>query len=444
MSEKYLPQVRAQYEDYPYPPVDPQDEKKRLKLTITEIFPYISHYTFSGKKDLRKGSRFLVAGGGTGDAAVSLAEQLRDSDDCELFYVDISEASMNIARERARIRGLEHRIKWYHGSLLEVGKWGIGEFDYVNSSGVLHHLADPQKGLDALVSVLKPNGTLGIMVYAEYGRMPVYQMQNALRMVNHGITDQQQKVENTKKILKALPGTNWLHQAPPALYHEVRAGDAAIYDLLLHSQDRAYTIPQLHEWLRSSGVQLLELFPDDFTQGKRQYDAGNCIHDAELLKHVRKLPAEQQQALAELLNGKIYKHTFYAKRSHPPLPSITDPDMVPFFNLSFTPESYQGFADLVNNSVDQVAMQNGNITVTFSKTPHLDLIVAEMDGKRSMGEIYKQVVAQRPSLSHADFLREFAQFYDALNEYHWVILRHKDIPPYLSLTDMHARMPVYA
>ena len=34
MNQKnFLPQVKAQYEDLPYPPCDPQDEHKRLQRT---------------------------------------------------------------------------------------------------------------------------------------------------------------------------------------------------------------------------------------------------------------------------------------------------------------------------------------------------------------------------------------------------------------------------
>lgn len=181
-SGNYLRAVRAQYEGYPYPHRDPTDERRRLFVTSLDSIAKISHFCFRGSRDLRQSSRILVAGGGTGDAIIYLAEQLRGSDS-ELVYVDMSAASMAVAQQRAETRGLEN-ISWIRGSLLELADMQVGEFDYINCSGVLHHLADPSAGLEALKSVLKPDGCLGLMVYAQYGRTGIYQMQELMRLIN--------------------------------------------------------------------------------------------------------------------------------------------------------------------------------------------------------------------------------------------------------------------
>lgn len=70
-------------------------------------------------------------------------------------------------RERAQIRGLGH-IRWVHDSLLNLPAPGLGRFDYINCSGVLHHLADADLGLRAPRNVLKEDGecagAMGLMV----------------------------------------------------------------------------------------------------------------------------------------------------------------------------------------------------------------------------------------------------------------------------------------
>ena len=43
MSGNYLKEVRNQYEEFPYPPVDPENEKYTLKIPFTEAFSYITH-----------------------------------------------------------------------------------------------------------------------------------------------------------------------------------------------------------------------------------------------------------------------------------------------------------------------------------------------------------------------------------------------------------------
>ena len=54
-------------------------------------------------------------------------------------------------------------------------------FDQIVCTGVLHHLADPDVGLSALRSVLKPDGAMQLMVYAPYGRTGIYMLQDILQ-----------------------------------------------------------------------------------------------------------------------------------------------------------------------------------------------------------------------------------------------------------------------
>ncbi len=71
--------VRAQYEAYPYPVRDPADEAKRLITGSPSHIDELNHYVFGGRRDFAKPFRALVAGGGTGDATIMLAQQLADA-----------------------------------------------------------------------------------------------------------------------------------------------------------------------------------------------------------------------------------------------------------------------------------------------------------------------------------------------------------------------------
>jgi ubiquinone/menaquinone biosynthesis C-methylase UbiE len=87
-------------------------------LTWLEDLPMINHYCFAGKQSFQNGFRALVAGGGTGDATIFLAEQLRHTD-AQVVHLDMSTASIALAKERAQIRGLTN-ITWVHDSLLNL------------------------------------------------------------------------------------------------------------------------------------------------------------------------------------------------------------------------------------------------------------------------------------------------------------------------------------
>ncbi len=64
-------------------------------------------------------------------------------------------------------------------------------FDLIVCTGVLHHLADPDAGLRALRSVLKPDGAMYLMVYAPYGRTGVYMLQDYCRRLGIGTSERE-------------------------------------------------------------------------------------------------------------------------------------------------------------------------------------------------------------------------------------------------------------
>ena len=63
----YLEAVRQQYEAYPYPVRNPEDERVRLENSWHDFLEVINFYCFKGKQNFSGPFRVLVAGGGTGD-----------------------------------------------------------------------------------------------------------------------------------------------------------------------------------------------------------------------------------------------------------------------------------------------------------------------------------------------------------------------------------------
>lgn len=421
--------VRRQYEDYPYPARDPADEKKRLIRTMLDGLPQINHYGFRGRRDVHAGLRVLVAGGGTGDSLVYLAEQLRESD-ATLVYLDLSEASMAVARARARVRGLEERVTWHQGSLLDLPDLGWEPFDYINCSGVLHHLADPPKGLAALRAVLRDEGAMGLMVYGQYGRTGVYQMQALMRLINHDATEGGTQVANLRTALDALPPTHWLKRGEKAMpLLEERGDDIGLYDLLLHPQDRAYTVPELHAFLGDAGLRLAA-FATDY---RALYDPAFAFRKAPSLRaQVEKLPLVAQQAACELFWGSIGKHVFWAA-PRDSVADASDEENVPF---------YHGPAAEIPN-LQEAVLTTPRQTLTFSVTSpecppvvhRLELtplrrhLLAAIDGTRTLGEIVDTVAAQpKATWTREEVAAGTAETLAALAKLDLVLLRHRSVP----------------
>ena len=205
--------LRTQYEALPYPERDPRDEARRLLTGSPGHLLELNHFVFAGGRDFSRPFRVLVAGGGTGDAAIMLAQHLTDAGcPAEILYIDLSDASMAIAQARAKVRKLKN-LTFRRLSLLDLPGSGLGPFDYIDCCGVLHHLEDPLRGLKALESVLADDGGMGLMLYGELGRTGVYPFQEMMRMVSPDAPPAD-RLAVAERLLKQLPPSNWLRRNP--------------------------------------------------------------------------------------------------------------------------------------------------------------------------------------------------------------------------------------
>ena len=433
----FAPSVKAQYEIYPYPIRDPEQEKSHLYIPVLDALDVLNYYGYGGRRDFSRGFRVLVAGCGTGDSAIALAEQLRGTR-ATVLSLDLSEASLAIARRRAEVRGLDN-IEWMQASLLDLPRMGLAPFDYINCSGVLHHLDSPSEGLRALTGVLADDGVLGLMLYAAYGRVGVYQMQALMRFINDGIEDPERKIANTLKIIDTLPARHAFRQSMDIYGEEIQAGPSGIYDLLLHSHDRAYTIPQLYEFLEDGGLHMLRLF-DELSYLPETY-----IRDPALLGAVQQLPRPSRYAVGELLHGRLCQHTVYAAKSprQPPSPMDLE-EMVPALAFIYGQESYGFFHRLCEEARGRIVFNmpgRGERSVAIPKTPHVALIMKHIDGRRTLAGVFERVRAECPAAPPSDsqLLGEFRALFDALHTAHAMLLRHRDVPPMLSRDQMQQR-----
>ncbi len=154
--------VRRQYERYPYPDIDPQTGKPQM--LVSGHLALMSEILWAGKRSHR-GLRVLDAGCGTGAPLVGMARMYPDA---EITGIDFSEASLTKARLLAQRAGVDN-VRFHHLPIQRLPELGQ-TFDFVVSSGVLHHLPDPAAGLAAIGEVLDPQGAVSIMLYGAYGR----------------------------------------------------------------------------------------------------------------------------------------------------------------------------------------------------------------------------------------------------------------------------------
>ncbi|MBC8131933.1 MAG: class I SAM-dependent methyltransferase, partial [Deltaproteobacteria bacterium] len=165
--------VKDLYMRYPYPSAEVD-----TGVALFGLLDYVRYVLWPGRASL-DGLRILDAGCGTGQVAVQIA---RDYPHVRVVGIDISSASLEVARQRARAAGITdgERLSFRQASIEELAP-DEQPFDYVISWGVLHHLSDPVAGARQLTRLLAPTGGIGMMVYAPHGRHGVYVLQEALR-----------------------------------------------------------------------------------------------------------------------------------------------------------------------------------------------------------------------------------------------------------------------
>jgi SAM-dependent methyltransferase len=295
-------EVQDFYDRYPYPrPVDSLDKYRRLWQDRERR--RADHHLFWPARSYREDHTILIAGCGTSQAA---KHALRWPD-AQVTGIDFSATSLSCTEELKRKYGLTN-LQVYQLPIERVSDLGRS-FDQIVCTGVLHHLADPDAGLSALRSVLKPDGAMHLMVYAPYGRTGIYMLQEFCRRIGIQATDE--GIRDLIGALKALPPGHPLEhllREAPDFRHE-----AALADALLHPRDRAYSVPQLFEFLNRGGL----TFGRWVKQAPYIPRCGAVANIPQALR-MAQLPLAEQYAAVELFRGTMVCHSVVAYRNDSP------------------------------------------------------------------------------------------------------------------------------
>lgn len=120
------------------------------------------------RAELRAADSVLDVCCGTGDLALELARRV--SPGGHVVGCDFSEPMLDLAREKARHRGVESvRFEWADALQLPYDE---GRFDAVTVGFGVRNFADRDKGLREMSRILKPGGRLVVLEFTEPRRPP--------------------------------------------------------------------------------------------------------------------------------------------------------------------------------------------------------------------------------------------------------------------------------
>lgn len=270
------------------------------------------------------------------------------------------------------------------------------QFDYIISTGVIHHNADPKVTLEKLSAALKPGGIMELMVYARYQRITTTTFQKAVRIFGQqrgGEIDFDADFDVAKKIAKGLPKGSILEQAF-AHTQFMDWSDSDFADLFIHPCEHSYTVESLEDLAASCGLEYVA--PCISPYGKSVVNAFSWnmeFEDEELQRSYDALPDSRRwQVTNLLLFDKAPLLWFYLRHSDDPTPRKTEQQIVEAFLNTVFVKNRTIQRSFVRNG-DEHYQLSGNTVPYPLGSPHASVrdIFESVDGQTAMRDIMKKV-----------------------------------------------------
>jgi len=300
--------VAKQYEKHIYPkPILDLDASEAIMDSDLEInrclfWPHLNK--------VPKNIKLLVAGCGTNQAAYYAHKY----PEIKVTGIDLSSSSL---QHEMYLKEKHHlgNLRLEQMNLLGVRKLKEN-FDIIISSGVLHHLENPNEGLFALERVLKDDGLMSLMVYGKYLRLGVYMLQEVFKELNTSNQSEDDLIL-VRETINSLHGNHVLKR-----YTNIADDlgyDSGLVDTFLHPRDRAYSVKDIMNFVNSANL----VFSSWLDRGYYVYDPA-LNPNLSLSQRMKNLSQIQKWSISEKLNQNIGTHSFVVRKKNNKLKKIDE------------------------------------------------------------------------------------------------------------------------
>ena len=298
--------VAKLYDTYPFPPEPILDEPPP---GYNWRWNWLAAYNFcTGRKPQKQDIRILDAGCGSGVGTEYLVHL---NPQAQVVGIDLSAGTLEVAKKRCQSSGAD-RVEFHHLSIYDVDKIP-GEFELINCVGVLHHLPDPIRGIEALAKKLAPGGLMHIFVYGELGRWEIQLMQKAIALLQGNKRgDYRDGVQVGRQIFASLPENNRIVKREKERWAMENQRDECFADMYVHPQETDYNIDTLFALIEASGLDFVGFSNPSFWQLETLLEKA-----PELIERAKELSERELYRLIELLNPEVTHYEFFLSR--PPL-----------------------------------------------------------------------------------------------------------------------------
>lgn len=390
--------VQQQYERYPYPPPNDNLDAFKNGAGFSSGCPWNNFHWYWPYKERTQDLDILIAGCGSSQAA-KLAFFVPEA---RVTAIDLSGDSISHTQHILDKYKISN-VVLHQMAIEDVGKLDQ-KYDLIVSTGVLHHLPDPNAGLQALQQCLKPDGSMYLMVYGRYGRDGIYYVQEIMRRMGltyENVTDQD--IDEIRQFINLLPDTH-PQRAKQAFFPLNDRNE--IVDLFLHPQDRAYSTDEILKWLEGSGLKLQSFLLR--AQYMPQYSG---LRQSAFYQRICQLPEHQQWAITELYRAATNMHFFTACHRDRHEAS---------YRIDFESSDWRTLVPTLNPTVqaDNSNLPAGSISRLYTPTHrfpeiHRNITAIEatlfnlVDGQRSIEEALTIAAQRQLSMQEASQLRGF-------------------------------------
>ncbi|MFM9152654.1 MAG: class I SAM-dependent methyltransferase [Methylocystis sp.] len=352
--------------------------------------PYLYQPRFWPNKRNIENLDILIAGCGSIQAAYYACR----NPNWNVTGIDVSDASLAHQHELKKRHGLSN-LSLHKCDLYDLKSLG-NSYDFIVSTGVIHCLPDPVRGLSTLKEALRPDGVINLMVYGQTLRLGVYMMQEVFSLLN--CQQSREDVQIVKETIKSLHPDHVLQRyvrSAPDLN-----SDSGIVDTFLPSRDRAYYVKDIYELTRDSGLEFLT-WCDPI-----EYSIEASIpSDHPLRKKLESVKPEIAEHVCDLLTQLRGTHRWAAAH-----PGYVKKSIIPFENDLFFDciVSLHSSATIIQKADNQ---QKKNMlclrrNIPFEINYELGEILERADGIKTLAQIFSEL-ALTPD--NADTFRRHAQ-----------------------------------
>jgi len=230
--------VKNMYKKYPYPSPSTDVSQTNELLNLLRIFELESKIKLENKS-------IFDAGSGSGHRITNVAQYFTKS---SFLGIDISDKSLLIANKLKKLKKLQN-IKFQKHNIMN-GVKTLGKFDLVLCMGVLHHLSNPDKGLQMLTKTMKNDGIIFLYLYGKLG--------GHKRMLNKEIIsillDKKKSNYNLGiKLVRDLD-LNKFDYGWNLKFKNKKEEDALIVDSLLHANEFLYDCNDIDNLFKKSNL----------------------------------------------------------------------------------------------------------------------------------------------------------------------------------------------